>query len=134
VGCVRIVSLLIGVLCCACGSAEHGQFEPAREQPQQVDFESTINVCPAFQGSAASPIDIPPDQPSQILVLASDPDGLDSKLQFQWSADSGSFSRPKRSLTEYRCGKPGPMLLKVVARDSEGCESSLSVNVTCLDH
>jgi len=126
--------LLLGVLSSACGSGEHSQVAPAHEEPQLVDFESKINVCPDFQGSAASPSEIAPKQLAQILVLADDPDGLDSELDFHWSAESGTFSEPRRALTEYRCSKPGPKLLRVVVRDSDGCESSLYVNVTCLSN
>ncbi len=132
-GSLRLV-LVLGALTWACGSGsgEHTRIAPPNEDPELVDFESKINVCPAFQGSAANPTEIPPEQPAQILVLAQDPDGPDSELEFQWSAESGTFSQPTRSLTEYRCGEPGAGLLHVLARDRGGCASSLSVNVTCL--
>ncbi len=121
------------MLSVACGSGEHTRIPPAGDAGTQlVDFESQINICPAFQGSSANPTDIPAGQPAQILVLAVDPDGLDSSLKFQWSAPSGTFSEPTHSVTEYRCDKSGPQLLKVVATDSDGCSSDLSVNVTCL--
>ncbi len=129
---VLVLSALTGACGSGSGSDEHSRISPPNEDPQLVDFESKINICPAFQGSAANPTEIPPQQPAQILVLAQDPDGPDSELEFEWSAESGTFSEPTRSLTEYRCGKPGAGLLHVVARDSIGCASSLNVNVTCL--
>jgi hypothetical protein len=124
--------LVLGTLSSACGSGEHTRVDPKREDPRLVDFDSTINVCPEFQGSAANPTEIPLEQPAQILVLAYDPDGFDLELEFEWSAESGTFSEPTRAFTEYRCDRPGAQLLRVAARDSDGCESSLSVSVTCL--
>jgi hypothetical protein len=133
VGRVRLVLLALGVLSSACGSGEHIRVEPARENPQWVDFESEFNICPVFLGSAVNPAEITPEQPTQILVLVDDPDGLDSDLEFEWNAESGTFSEPTRALTEYSCSEPGARQLQLVARDSDGCESSLSVSVNCLE-
>ena len=124
--------LVLGTLSAACGSGDHAQIARANEDPQLVDFESKINICPTFLGSAASPTQIPAKESAQILVLADDPDGDDSDLEFEWSAGSGTFTTPRRSLTEYRCDKPGVRVLHVVARDSDGCASALDVGVTCL--
>ncbi|MEI9941170.1 MAG: hypothetical protein WDO69_28465 [Pseudomonadota bacterium] len=132
-GRLRSLMLLLGVLTAACGSGESVGDPTAGVGVKEVDFQSSVNVCPAFQGSAANPTEIPPGQPAQIFALAVDPDGPDSDLEFQWSAESGTFSEPTRSLTEYRCGRPGPLQLQVVAVDRDACASSLGVNVTCLE-
>jgi len=131
VGLVRSLMLALGVLSAACGGGE--SVGPTADAGlKQVDFQSKVNVCPAFQGSAANPTEIPPGEPAQIFALAVDPDGPDSGLGFWWSAESGTFSEPTRALTEYRCEQPGPLQLQVVAVDSDDCATSLAVNVTCL--
>ena len=123
--------LTLGVLTAACGSGE--SVDPTADVgSKQVDFQSRVNVCPAFQGSAANPTEIPPAEAAQIFALAVDPDGPESGLAFRWSAESGTFSDPTRALTEYRCDRPGPLQLQVVAVDRDLCTSSLAVNVTCL--
>ena len=131
VGRLRFV-LVAGVLCSACGSGARTPFEPASEDPQVVNFDSKINVCPEFLGSAVNPTEITPKQTTALLVLATDPDGDDSKLEFEWSADSGVFSARQRALTEYRCGKAGVRRLHAIARDTGGCVSSMDIAVTCL--
>lgn len=132
VGRLRFV-LVAGVLCGACGSGASTPIEPASEGPQVVNFDSRVNVCPLFLGSAVNPPQIAPEQTAELLVLAQDPDGDDAKLTFEWSATSGAFSARKRSLTEYRCGKLGVNQLHVSARDTGGCTTSIDIAVTCLE-
>jgi len=64
-------------------------------------------------------------------VLATDPDGPDSSLAYQWTASSGVFSNPRAPATRYSCTEAGPQQLRVRALDRLGCHSELELDVTC---
>jgi hypothetical protein len=92
----------------------------------------TFNFCPVFNFQLVVPPDIHPTEAADITVIASDPDADDNELTFSWSATSGSFSEPSLPETAYRCDGPGYQVLKVSARDAEGCETVLEIEANCL--
>ena len=130
-------SALIGIGAAAlfaCGSGEQTQPSQMSEPQPITQVDPTVNVCPLFGGSLIIPLDIGPAVSSQIAVRATDPDGDDAALVYDWSASSGTFSRPDQPTTAYRCSALGAQALRVRARDPRGCFNSLVLNVNCIDH
>jgi hypothetical protein len=91
------------------------------------------NMCPVFDHHLVVPQDIAPENSADVSVLASDPDGADGTLTYVWSATSGTFTELLLPKTTYRCAAPGAAVLAVHARDVEGCESELLLDVQCLE-
>lgn len=126
---------LLALCACAlfgCGSGEQVSGAPSGEPFTTVD--PTINVCPHFAASLVIPLDIAPTVAAQIVVRATDPDGNSAGLVYDWSASSGTFSKPDQPTTTYRCSELGPQALHVSARDEQGCAGILALNVNCIDH
>lgn len=129
------LSYSLALLSFGCGSGTEQVFVPDRaaDAGPSVQLYPTVNVCPVFNQSLINPRSIPPDASAEVIVFATDPDGLDSSLVFDWTASSGSFSEPKSSATLYRCAARGPQILYVRALDRLGCSNELDLDVTCLD-
>lgn len=129
-----IRSILIGVGACstfACGAAPQAD-TPEDAAAPFVSFDPAFNVCPTFSGALVIPLDIAPNARAHIILKASDPDGLDSTLSYEWRAPTGSFSDAESAVTEYYCGALGPQALEATARDVRGCSRSLELDVTCI--
>jgi hypothetical protein len=119
------------VLACVigCGAAETSYY-PAPEPEPEVAFEAQL--CPAFVSHLVIPANLHSDDAAFVFVrAASTPD--DESLDYAWRATSGTFSYPRRAITEYRCTGRGPQLLTVTASDSTGCTTELELPVDCLE-
>ena len=116
-----------------CGSADH-VLVPSQQEPDasRADVSSAVNVCPVFGGSLVMPQRIRPNESSSITVRVTDPDAPSAQLVFQWSAPSGSFSASDESVTTYRCGELGSIVLTMTARDRVGCVSQQRIDVECV--
>jgi hypothetical protein len=116
-----------------CGSADRTKQErPEEPDSQAVNVEQTINICPQFVGSIVLPQTIPPGETAVVGVHATDPDGDDALLTYEWTATSGTFSDPEQAATHYDCDATGAQILTVVTKDARGCHVQLDIAVTCL--
>jgi hypothetical protein len=70
---------------------------------------------------------------AEVVVIATDPDGPNSAIEYTWSASSGSFTDLKQPFTRYGCEARGLQVLKLDAVDARGCQSRLALAVNCLD-
>ena len=116
-----------------CGSGEHNYVpEDSVDAGFSVQIVPQVNVCPVFNQSLVIPRSIAPRVSAEVVVFATDPDGVDSALKFDWTASSGSFSDPIRPVTSYVCADVGSQVLHVRALDRLGCRVQLDLDVTCL--
>jgi hypothetical protein len=112
-----------------CGAAETIDY-PGPAQEPEVAFEAKL--CPAFVAHLVIPENLHPDDAAYVFVrAASSP--ADESLDYAWRATAGTFSYPRRAITEYRCTGRGPQLLTVTASDSTGCDTELELSVDCLE-
>ncbi len=124
----------MALLLLGCGSGTAQVLGPDQtDAGPSLQVYPTVNVCPVFNQSLINPRSIGPDASAEVVVFASDPDGLNSSLAFEWTASSGSFSEPKLPATLYRCDARGPQVLYVRALDRLGCSTELDLDVTCSD-
>ena len=125
--------VLICAAACAFGCGSPQQVDTTQADPQTfVEIIPAINVCPVFDRSLIIPVDISPSVAAEVVVKATDPDGNDATLSYSWAASSGSFSKPDRPTTTYRCAELGPQVLNVTAEDVRGCRSQLALAVKCI--
>lgn len=128
---VAALALIASVLAClsGCGAAETVD-NPAPEREPAVMFEAEL--CPSFVSHLVIPADLYSGDAAYVFVrAASSP--ADESLDYSWQATSGTFSYPRRAITEYRCTGRGPQLLTVTASDSTGCDTELELPVDCLE-
>jgi hypothetical protein len=126
-GLALAVSLFASVI--GCGAAETIDY-PGPAQEPEVAFEAQL--CPAFVSHLVIPANLHSGDAAFVFVrAASTPD--DESLDYAWRATSGTFSYPRRAITEYRCTGRGPQLLTVTASDSTGCTTELELPVDCLE-
>jgi hypothetical protein len=91
---LRSSLLCIGAVAAfGCGSGEQTDPSGASSTQPFVQVDPTVNVCPVFSGSLVIPLDIGPGVNAEIAVRASDPDGNDASLVYDWSAPSGRSRR-----------------------------------------
>ena len=114
-----------------CGSAPQTEFTQDADSGVVVEIVPAVNVCPYFERALIIPQAIAPGVSAVIVVKATDPDGVDSSLVYDWSAASGSFSTPNRPTTTYKCGALGAQVLTATAEDVHGCRGQLALDVTC---
>ncbi len=126
---------LAGSVLIGCGTGTHN-YVPEQDEPDSgssLQVVPNVNVCPVFNQSLVIPRSIAPRASAEVVVFATDPDGTDASLEFDWTASSGSFTQPTRPVTGYSCADPGPQVLHVRAVDRLGCRVQLDLDVTCLD-
>jgi len=137
VACLRsflLCSSFAGLALLGCGADEHTQIPPVGDGLTTLQLDPTLNECPRFTQSLVIPQAIPPRLSAEVVVIATDPDGLDSAIQYTWSAPSGSFTEPKQPTTRYGCDARGTQVaLRLDAVDGRGCQSRLALVVNCLD-
>ena len=75
------------------------------------------------------PTSLAPGELADVRVNVEDPDSQDVRVV--WRATSGDFTNYVATRTRYVCGDPGSQTLTVKARDEEGCERELELEVTC---
>lgn len=119
--------LLIG-----CGASGKPDASDSAGANTLVQITPTANACPAFVQSLVIPQTIKPGAVADVIVIASDPDGPQSGVAFDWSASSGTFSSSDRPVTRYRCLATGSQQLHVGATDELGCRAELTLPVICL--
>lgn len=126
------LALAVGVLACVggCGAAETTEY-PAAEPEPVVFFEAEL--CPSFISHLVIPENLHSGDAAYVFVRATSDPAENGVLEYQWRATSGTFSYPRRAITEYRCTGRGPQLLTVTASDATGCNSELELAVDCLD-
>ena len=116
-----------------CGAAEPGTTPAPGDGDTHLQIAPTYNLCPRFAQSLVIPQAIKPRMVAEVVVIATDPDGLDSALAYDWSASSGSFTDPKQPTTGYGCVERGRQVLRLDASDALGCRAALNLEVTCLE-
>jgi hypothetical protein len=120
-------SWVIVVFCASCGSAEE---TPHARGQSGVNVEVGVVRCPAFVGYSILPASLPPGVVADITVSVMDPDS--TELELQWTATSGRFSKPTSARTKYECERVGDQVLTLAARDGDGCERKLNLDLKCL--
>ncbi|MET0791002.1 MAG: hypothetical protein ABW061_05730 [Polyangiaceae bacterium] len=126
---------LLGWLLLSCGTGTHSSIpdDVLSDAGPSVQVFPNVNVCPVFSQSLIIPRAISPRASAEVIVFATDPDGVDTALEFDWTATSGSFSDPRLPATRYSCRERGPQVLSVRALDRLGCRTQLDLDVTCSD-
>ena len=115
-------------------SGPDGEHLFQQKDPGELRIRAHLpNICPVFDQHFVVPHDIAVGAWADVKVVASDPDDADAELTFTWSSTSGSFSEPALPKTTYRCAATGAHLLTARARDADGCESELLLDVNCLE-
>jgi hypothetical protein len=128
-----LCSSFAGFALLGCGANDHAQPSPTGEGLVQLSFDRGLNECPEFTQSLIIPQAIRPRMSAEVVVIATDPDGLDSAIDYTWSASSGAFSDPKQPYTRYGCEATGRQLLRLDVVDALGCPARLALDVDCLD-
>ena len=116
-----------------CGANDQVQIPSSGDGQVQFKVDPSLNECPTFTQSLVIPQAIRPRFSAEVVVIATDPDGPNSAIEYTWTASSGSFTDLKQPFTRYGCEARGLQVLKVDAVDSLGCRSRLALAVTCLD-
>jgi hypothetical protein len=125
---VSAAKLRVFVLfCVACGSAEE---TPQAGGQSGVNVEVGVVRCPAFVGYSILPASLPPGVVADVTVSVMDPDS--TELELRWTATSGRFSKPTSARTKYECARVGDQVLTLSARDGDGCERKLNLDLKCL--
>ena len=127
------VKLSFASLALGCGANDQTQVPATNDGLVNLQIDSSLNECPTFTQSLVIPQAIRPRYSAEVVVIATDPDGPNSAIEYTWSASSGSFTDLKQPFTRYGCAAPGSQVLKVEAVDALGCRSRLSLAVNCLD-
>lgn len=116
-----------------CGASDQAQVPSGDDGQVQFKVDPSLNECPTFTQSLVIPQAIRPRFSAEVVVIATDPDGPNSAIEYTWSASSGSFTDLKQPFTRYGCEASGLQVLKLAAVDSLGCRSQLALAVNCLD-
>ena len=116
-----------------CGADDHAWGASSGDGVVQLEVDPSLNECPTFTQSLVIPQAIRPRFSAEVAVIATDPDGPNSALEYTWSASSGSFTDLKQPFTRYGCEARGMQVLKLHAVDALGCQSRLALVVNCLD-
>jgi hypothetical protein len=124
---------LAGFALIGCGANDHALGVTSDNGVVQLEVDPSLNECPTFTQSLVIPEAIRPRFSAEVVVIATDPDGPNSALEYTWSASSGSFTDLKQPFTRYGCEARGVQLLKLEAVDALGCQSRLALLVNCLD-
>jgi len=124
---------LIGFGVLGCGGSDHTLLPSADAGLIQLKIDPSLNECPTFTQSLVMPEAIPPRFSAEVVVIATDPDGPNSAIEYTWSASSGSFTDLKQPFTRYGCEARGLQTLKLAVVDELGCQARLSLAVNCLE-
>jgi hypothetical protein len=130
---ILLCLIFAGFASFGCGANDHVQLGPDDDGQIRLQINPTLNECPTFTQSLVIPQAIPPRFSAEVVVIATDPDGPNSAIEYTWSASSGSFTDLKQPFTRYGCEARGLQLLKLDAVDARGCTSRLALAVDCLD-
>ena len=130
--CRALGSIFTAFVLLGCGASGKPDASDSVGANTLIQITPVANACPAFVQSLVIPQSIKPGAVADVIVIASDPDGPESGVSFDWSASSGTFSSSDRPATRYRCLALGAQQLRVGAVDELGCRSELTLPVTCL--
>jgi hypothetical protein len=124
-------ALVCVVFVLGCGSAD--ETRTVRDDDPETIVEPFINVCPKFHGALAVPKTLLLGEYAVVAGYATDPDGPDARLRYEWTASSGELSNPDGAATEYRCSEVGDQILSLVARDELDCAAYMDIEMYCIE-
>ena len=100
-----------------------------RDHNGTIGINGSFDQCPLIKSVIAAPASAPVGGSISVSVVASDADG--DSLMTAWTATAGSFEDPAAASTHYVCSSAGMQMLTATATDPDGCDDSVSVQVTC---
>ncbi len=95
-----------------------------------VHIEGEVNFCPSLPSITASASAAQVNgAPIPLNGYSNDPDG--DRIEYAWSASSGTFSEASSPATHFACTERGEVSLTLTADDENGCKKETSLSVTC---
>ncbi|MEM8605921.1 MAG: hypothetical protein AAGF92_02400, partial [Myxococcota bacterium] len=97
-----------------------------------VRVNGKLNVCAELTKAVVSPLQT--SVGNDIMVRAQAKDHENDPIEYQWTADSGSFADPFAPATFYTCEEVGDHQITVTVSDDgfAHCMDSWTVDVTCV--
>jgi hypothetical protein len=95
-----------------------------------VRVNGKFNICPELTEAVVAPLQT---SIGNVIIVRSQAEG--ERIEYSWTADSGTFGNPSAAATFYTCEETGNHQLTIsVTNDSfEYCVDSWTVDVRCVD-